>query len=169
MRLSSEFPFFQRSGPAPAPAPSAGPAPASGPPQPAVQTDVSAILASAFAERDAAKNSLTTISANLLVAEDRVKTLTTKAEGLETQVTALTTERNTLQTRVTELEAEAKKTTGEIRQDVRNKELSTLAASQGVVPGGVPPTTTEANGPAQITPEMSSIERAQLRLKQLGL
>lgn len=88
-------------------------------------------LASACAERDAARAELT--SAQDIQARQAAELVTVLAqlEALAAEKAAILTERDTFK-------AAAERTEGEVRGEVRNRELADLAASQGVPAAQVP-------------------------------
>lgn len=156
------FPFF---GSKPSPTPEAA--------QPPGQPDISALLTAAYGERDAAKLRVTELEATLITAKDTYNQVTSANTNLTTQLQAMTSERDTLQTRVKTLETEAAKTREEIRADVLNKEIATLAAAQGInlneipKPNG-PPEPQAQNLDEQLQASNDPFERARLRAAALN-
>lgn len=85
-------------------------------------------LASVTAERDQAQAAYTAGLAQYKELEESVVTLKASVAGLESTITGLTAERDTAK-------AEAARTREDVAQEIRNTELATLAAAQGIPAG----------------------------------
>jgi len=145
----SKSSFFARFLPAIALSSAAPPQPTAGPPpkpEAKAADGLEKMVAELCADLDATRAENSAIKAAGMMFEAKANGLAESLSAAEKEVATLKTSLAAAETARDEYKAAAEKKEADIRQDVRNKELATLAASQGAPPSEVPGDVRQSQG-----------------------